>query len=570
MKCKQPTHAYSLKSFFMMILLTAIFFLSTGCMQPIISQNQSPKSITSEQFYAQRHALIDVLSKDDPVFSALQAQINPQDVESQEYWRWRIDQYMYGQYPEFQTIYDAYRNNKTFLDIYNLPNENLGPKKAMPTTLPSVPKGHFTENLQGNPHRGWHYLSGDTLYITYQGQLSDPYIASFNLKTNVWEGPLKAGESTLSKDDRKFDSHGRPIIEIDSLGHIHIVYGGHGGEREDGLNPLSIDTPHAGGRMLHLMSKRPYDISEFEYIDDISPFASYTKSYKMGNGDIYLFTRAGTHKSPWVYYKMTAGQQRFEAPVIITWPTPQKDNPINVDTFYINPVKISDTDIAISFLWHECNFLEYHDKRTYSRINAYYVRLDTRNETFYNAQGESVSLPITLAQANTNMLAFDSTDREETPFTTTPILLDDGSPAVIYEARTKDMREHRMTAFINGQWTHSLPTPSKINTTLYDKQNHKIENLLKLEKLGTQSDQQTAMVIYRDKNKQTVYAEATSKNGSDWFVSKTHLSLQSSRIQMEPVKNNLDETIGFILNVRKGASQRLYLWLEGAFRPLNH
>ena len=87
---------------------------------------------------------------------------------------------------------------------------------------------------------------------------------------------------------------------MDTQGYLHIVYGGHGGERADGLNPLSIDTPHAGGRMLHVVSRKPYNISEFEYVDDITPFASYTKSYKMGNGDIYLFTRAGTHKSPWV------------------------------------------------------------------------------------------------------------------------------------------------------------------------------------------------------------------------------------------------------------------------------
>lgn len=187
---------------------------------------------------------------------------------------------MYGQYPEFQSIYDAYAKGKSFTEIYDL------------------------------------------------------------LKKS-WEGPFKAGSSDLSKGNRKLDSHGRPIIEMDALGHIHIIFGGHGGEREDGLNPLSIDTPHAGGRMKHVVSVRPNDPSEFVEVFDISPFASYTKSYKMGNGDIYFFTRAGTHKSPWIYYKMTSGSQRFNEPVVITWPTVQINDPIMVDTFYINPVKVS-------------------------------------------------------------------------------------------------------------------------------------------------------------------------------------------------------------------------------------
>ena len=395
------------------IVLTVVI-LASAC-----KPDSEEMDITEESdFYSQRKMLIEKYSQTDNVFEALAAQVDQSDPESVDYWRWRIDQYMYGQYPDYQPLYDAFREGKSLEDIYSIPEEGLGSKPAVPQNDNELPKGYFTDNLQGNPHRGWHYVEGDTVFITYQGHLTDPYVAAYNLESHQWQGPIKAADSTLSKGERKIDSHGRPIIEMDTQGYLHIVYGGHGGEREDGLNPLSIDTPHAGGRMLHVVSRKPYDISEFEYVDDITPFASYTKSYKMGNGDIYLFTRAGTHKSPWVYYKMPAGSKRFEEPVIITWPTPQSDDPINVDTFYINPLKISDTEIAISFLWHECNFLEVHDKETYARINAYYMRLDTTSGLFYNAQGENIELPVTIDVANDKMLAFDSTNREETPFGT--------------------------------------------------------------------------------------------------------------------------------------------------------
>ena len=541
--------------------------LTLGLLTTACAPTEKPQqTLSGNDFFAQRAALIAKYSKSDNVFSALDAQIAPSDPKSRQYWQWRVDQYLYGQYPEYQQLYNNFKGTKDFNDIYPLVNEDLGPTKPLPEALPELPEGHFTENLRGNPHRGWQYLDGDTLYITYQGHLTDPYVATYNIVTHSWEGPFKAAESTLSKGDRKIDSHGRPIIEMDTQGYLHIVYGGHGGEREDGLNPLSIDTPHAGGRMLHVVSKNPYDISEFEYVDDITPFASYTKSYKMGNGDIYLFTRAGTHKSPWVYYKMPAGSKRFEEPVIITWPTPQSGAPINVDTFYINPLKISDTEIAISFLWHECNFLEIHDKETYARVNAYYMRLDTTDGTFYNANGENIELPVTIDVANEKMLAFDSTDKEETPFTTSPLMLDDGRPAVAYQARTKSYREWRVASFNDGQWQHSLPMPNTVNRTLKDEKDNPVSNILNLEVLDTTSDKHNAVAVYRDEDGITYFSTVESTNGADWNVVKAHLALDNTRIQMEAIKDAEERNKGVILNIKKGAAQRLYLWHDGEFQ----
>ncbi|MCF2948892.1 hypothetical protein L0668_12295 [Paraglaciecola aquimarina] len=551
-----------LKTIFTVLMTTGV--MSAAASSPLNQSTDSVTKMSKEQYLAKRSVLISKYSVQDKVFSALQGQVKPNDLTSSEHWKWRIDQYLYGQYPEFQSIYDAFTQGKTFQQIYNLPAEDLSSKNELSAkNPPALPKGYFTDNLQGNPHRGDHYVSNGKVHITYQGDLTDPYITSFDLKTHNWDGPYKAAESTLSKGGRKIDSHGRPIIEQDSKGHFHIVYGGHGGEREDGLNPLSIDTPHAGGRMLHAVSEKPNDISKFVLVNDISPFASYTKSFTMANGDIYLFTRAGTHKSPWVFYKMKSSEQHFQAPVIITWPTPQKDDPIKVDTFYITPLKISDTEIAISSLWHECNFLEYHDKTTYSRINAYYMKLDTTNDTFYNAQNEKLSLPITLASANKHTLAFDSTQREETPFGTVPLILENKTPALAYEARTKDYREWRMVALKNGQWQHSLPMPGTEQRIVRDHKKREIKQVQSLEVI----DHSSAVVTYKNKQGHTVFA--TAKRVSDtqqiWQLDKTHLSLANSRIQIEAVRDNTNKTVAVVLNVKKGTAQRLYLWHDGQF-----
>lgn len=531
-------------------------------------------AMSEKTFFEKRDALIIKHSHHDTTFAVLQKEKRQHTLYSDEYWRWRIDQYLYGQYTEFQPIYDAFTKGKKFNEIYDLPPEDLGEKWVKPTNLPKLPAHSFTQNLAGNAYTGWHKLIGDTLYITYQGHLTDPYVASYNLKTQKWNGAYKAGHSTLSKGERKIDSHGRPIIEVDDQGYIHIVYGGHGGEREDGLNPFSIDTPHAGGRMTHVVSAKPHDLTSFVVKDDISPFASYTRSYKMGNGDIYFFTRAGTHKSPWVYYKMKSGSQTFEPPVMITWPTPQKSDPINVDTQYITPLKVSDTEIVITSLWHACNFNEIHPKPLYNRLNLYYMTLDTTDDSFYNVKNEKLTLPLTHQVFNQKTLAYNSEKANETSFGTKPLILDDGTPAAAYEARTLAYREWRMAKFENGQWQHGLPMPGTTERIVKGMDGKPINKVFSLKKLATQGSEKVAALIYNKRSGETVFAIAKQaanieNNKQVWQIEQNYFEVAKAKMRMEAVKNKQGESVAMIVNVKKGQAQRLYLWHNGQFRENN-
>ncbi len=537
-------------------------------------------SMTKQDFFDKRSALIIKHGHHDTTFKALLNEKKAQTKFTSEYWRWRVDQYLYGQYVEFQPIYDAYIKGKKFNEIYDLPAENLGPKWQALKNLPELPSGYFTGNLPGNAYTGWHKLIGDTLYVTYQGHLTDPYVAGYNLTSKDWSGPFKAGHSTLSKGDRKIDSHGRPIIEVDNQGYVHIVFGGHGGEREDGLNPLSIDTPHAGGRMKHVVSNKPYDLSAFTEKNDITPFASYTKSYKMANGDIYFFTRAGTHKSPWLYYKMASGSQTFEPPVIISWPTPDKNDPILVDTHYINPVKVSDTDIVITSLWHQCNFNETHDKTHYNRLNAYYMRLDTTDDTFYNVNNKKLTLPLTFASKNIDTLAYDSQKAGETSFGTKPLVLKSGIPALAYEARGEGYREWRMAKYEKNRWSHGHPMPGTANRIVLSEAGQPIKKVIALEvlqktgALGEKPEALKAAVTYQNTAGESLFGIAKSVSYSDkkqtWKIEQVYFNVaqsqSQSRLRMESVKDNHENTVAMIVNVKKGAAQRLYLWHDGELR----
>lgn len=522
-------------------------------------------------FKQKRQALIDRVSPGDPTFAVLGQAMISEDTYSADYWRWKIDQYLYGQYPEFQPIYDAFAAGKPFREIYDLPEDLFGAPPPKTESYPRLPDGYFSANLPGNVHTGSTLAVGDRVYVAYQGKLTDPYIASFDTKTGEWEGPFQAGRSTLSKNGRRVDSHGRPALFQDALGHFHLIFGGHGGEREDGLNPLSIDTPHAGGRLTHIMSERPHDISRFRVVDDISPFASYTQVQRMADGDVYMFTRAGTHKSPWIYYKMAHGSQRFGEAQLITWPVPQRDSPMNVDTFYIATKRISAAEIAITYLWHPCNFREIHNRTHYDRINTYYVTLDTRTDAFYNARGEALVMPLDKASSDRFTLAHNSAVRNEYCFSTRPMVRPDGKPAAAYEAWGADYREWRMAVFDEGRWESGLPMPAMFPESLVDGAGNPLKAVNDFAVIARRKGAiSTAAVIYKDVGGEAVFGIARAESAANetdpvWRVEEEVVRVSKARIQMQTVGEESGSQ-AVILNIREGGSQRLYLWHDGAFR----
>jgi hypothetical protein len=531
-------------------------------------------SMSEEIYLKKRAALIVKHSHNDKTFDTLRKAMKSEDTLSAEFWRWKIDQYLYGQYTEFQPIYDEYTTGKSFLDMYNIPNDPFIAKEdPAKSKLQVLPEGYFSGNLPGDRAPGWSIYADGKIVIAYEGDLTDPYIASYDIAKDTWYGSYKAGHSTLSKNGRKRDSHGKPALVQDDDGYFHIIFGGHGGERDDGLNPLSIDTAHAGGRFTHVVSDKPNDISSFSVKDDVSPFGSYAEVVKMDNGDIYFFTRTGTHKSPYVYYKLAKGSQTLEPPVMMTWPTPHKANPMLVDMFYVKTFKASPTDILVTSMWHLCNFKEAHTSKHDDRFNAYYMRLDTRDDTFYNVKGEKLTLPITRAIGDQKTLVYDSVADGTIVNDTKGLKLEDGTPAMSYELRFPEPREWKMATFTDGKWTSGLPMPNTASRTLMSAEGKPIDNIIKLEQLTNDGITASAAAIYRDSKKGTVFAIAKSDNetgviGQDWIVETDHITLSGrGGMQMKLVKDELDKAVGVVVNVSKGNSRRLYLWHDGKLRP---
>jgi hypothetical protein len=139
---------------------------------------------------------------------------------------------------------------------------------AQTGTVTSGSVDYFTDNGNSNTvgtmqHPSGEYYKGVT-YVAYQGPLEDPDVASYEHATGKWSGPFRTGESIMGKTPgAKIDNHGKPALVVDGEGDIHLVFGGHGGLPRHGKNELG--NTHKG-RQIHVVTKRPQDVSEWEVL----------------------------------------------------------------------------------------------------------------------------------------------------------------------------------------------------------------------------------------------------------------------------------------------------------------
>lgn len=269
----------------------------------------------------------------------------------------------------------------------------------------------FANNAFGNPVVGntaEHYKG--VTYVAYQGENLDPYVAAYDHKKDQWTGPYKAGINLLGQLlPNKVDSHGKPTLVVDGEGYIHLVFGGHGGVPEMGNNPLGN---HHAGKQIHVRSKKPLDISEWEVIDNITPFGTYSQLFKMDNGDIYLIFRHGAHRSNWVYQVSNDNCRTFSPVVSFLKAKPAAtlaDGTQDWDSWYPDFRRIEGNDIIMVYNYHFCKSVtKGHDGE---RHHAYYMRFDTDNKMWYNVKGEKLHIPVTKEYADSMTLVINTGDR---------------------------------------------------------------------------------------------------------------------------------------------------------------
>ncbi len=283
-------------------------------------------------------------------------------------------------------------------------------KAKPPSQLSAEKVDYFADNGFGNAvaviqHPAGQHHEGIT-YVSYQGPLEDPYVASYDHAKDEWKGPYKAGVSAMGKDpSRKIDNHGKPTMIIDDAGYIHVFFGGHGGMPHHGDNPLGN---HHYGENKHVVSKRPLDITEWEELDTIPPFGTYNQVIKMDNGDIYLFYRHGAHRSDWVYHVSTDNGRNF-GPAISFLKHKRRDDVQGVDSWYPWVGRGQGDDIIVSFDYHLCWDGKARPRgHTANREDLHYMTFNTKTKTWRNVKGEVLPMPLTREVADVKTKVTDS------------------------------------------------------------------------------------------------------------------------------------------------------------------
>ncbi|NJB35075.1 BNR-4 repeat-containing protein [Croceivirga sp. JEA036] len=274
----------------------------------------------------------------------------------------------------------------------------------------------FADNGYGNAvavvqHPAGIYHDGIT-YVCYQGPEEDPYVASYNHETKEWQGPFKVGISEMGKDPnrkKKIDNHGKPSILIDDQGYIHIAFGGHGGMRKHGENLLGN---HHYGKNLHAVSKKPLDISNWETLDNISPFGTYNQWIKMDNGDIYLFYRHGAHRSNWVYQLSTDNGRTFSEPISFL-KHKRRNDMAAVDSWYPWITKGEGNELHVVFDYHLCMDVKPSTMglgHIAKRYNVYYMKFNAKTGEWTNINNDILKTPVTREIAEAKTLVAETDD----------------------------------------------------------------------------------------------------------------------------------------------------------------
>jgi hypothetical protein len=304
---------------------------------------------------------------------------------------------------------------------------------------------YFADNGYGNPVSSLQHPAGEhyqgVTYVAYQGPHEDAYVAAYVHATSKWIGPVQAGVSPMGKspdqiDPTELDNHGKPALVVDRQGYIHLVFGSHGGDPKHGPNPLGEFFMGTKGRMTHVVSAKPADISAWRTLDNLPAFGTYNQWVKLANGDLYLFYRHGGHRSDWVYQKSTDDGRTFSAPVSVLKHKVSATSPTVNDSWYAWFDNGQGDTITASYIYHPCA----NPRHNAHRQNTYFMQFDTPSGQWSNVQGARLTLPVTKETAD-RLTLIEATGAVRTTHGTAHVD-SAGRPHVVFPAG-QDVRYYR-------------------------------------------------------------------------------------------------------------------------------
>jgi len=202
---------------------------------------------------------------------------------------------------------------------------------------------------------------------------------------------------TILLDKHTLDAHDNPVISIDAAGHVWIFSSAHGTAR-----PAYIS-----------VSKRPYDVEDFDRV--LTTNYSYPQPYySPEEGFLLLHTRYGDGRR---LYQASSRDGR-------TWSEPMLLAAINWGHYQVSGRR--DGKIGTAFNYHR----PHPDDGSHWRTNLYYLETDDFGQSWHNAAGGPIELPVVDPQ---NAALVHGYEKENLDVYMKDVVFDpDGRPVILY------------------------------------------------------------------------------------------------------------------------------------------
>ncbi len=276
-----------------------------------------------------------------------------------------------------------------------------------------------------------------------------PMVLSYDLANGKFSEIITIGPA-------KSDHHYCPVIWSDKEDYLHILYGCH---KTPGTHLISKNRNYIGT-----------SLDDWTEGPQIAPSISYPTFYKVLEDKEIMYYRTAGHISSWTY--------RISDDAGKTWTGPEKD--------------VTDLDSKGSFEWssYQCKlpskdgrylhvvFTAYDDNRQREperyynprykkavsnewKYNLYYVKIDLQIDEVYNFNGEKMTTPIDLDQANEKCIIWDTEGRGAG--VPPDIVLDKNDEPAFLHVLSEESTEKHNYYFVHrakGRWKKTVITPS--------------------------------------------------------------------------------------------------------------
>ena len=247
--------------------------------------------------------------------------------------------------------------------------------------------------------------SDGALFLVWRGDEGFPYIRSYNLADRTFSKPhmlLTDLDIEIDKDKYRRDHHYAPVLWTGASGRLHVLFGCHG---------------KAG---VHLVSRRPGDITAWVQGSEVAHSISYPKFHRIHGGRTLVYYRHKGHLGEWRFRISPDGGQTWDSPAqtAVNMNAEPRTAAFAAHAGSYNTTRVSadGKTLHVAFIWKMEEPLRntryqliLHDH--VRRHNLYYFRIDLLTGKATNHAGKAIQLPVTKTTADRDLIVWDTEER---------------------------------------------------------------------------------------------------------------------------------------------------------------